>query len=72
MEVNPQAVFAKLQARIAQLELDNAFLATGIDQYTGQVTALEKKYADLEAEHAACPRVNGKGKALPVVQGEAK
>ena len=55
MEVSPQLIFARLQARIAQLELDNAFLSAGLEQLTGESERLREAHMLLEKEHARCP-----------------
>jgi len=60
VNINPQAVFGKLQARIAQLALDLAVTEAALDETQAQFAALEK-------EHANCAPEAGKGKPdLPV------
>ena len=45
MQINPQAVFARLQARIAQLELDKAVAEAAYEDASARLTVLEEEHA---------------------------
>jgi uncharacterized coiled-coil protein SlyX len=50
MQIDVQAVFAKLQSRIAQLELDKAVVETALEETQARLTALEEEHAKCGAE----------------------